>query len=364
MPLSTYAIFESSESELILDHGLTPELKEGELLVKIAFTTLCRSDMYTYTGVRHEHVPTILGHEIVGHIESFGPHTSTQDLRGQNLVIGSKITWAIYASDPHSRSAQRGIPQKAEGLFKYGHERITSESNFHGGLSEYIVLRKNTPIIRLQDDLPDAIAAMINCAVATVSGAMRLAGHIKNQQVLINGAGMLGLIACAMAKVMGAQNILVLDADVARAEMAKNFGADDVAGGEDIAKAIADCVQDDPSGRHRINVLLEFSGIPQAIENTLSTLDIGGVAVWVGATFPQDNIVINAEYIVRRLLTIKGLHNYNAQDLIHAVEFIEQHHMTYDFNRLIARVYPLAQVNDAFRYAVCNNPYRVGIKIN
>ena len=68
MSKSIYARFETTGKKLELIQDVLPELKEGEILVKNTFTTLCRSDLYTYRGVRKEKSPTILGHEITGYI--------------------------------------------------------------------------------------------------------------------------------------------------------------------------------------------------------------------------------------------------------------------------------------------------------
>jgi len=194
---SSFAQFEDSANGFSIRTTLIPELKTGEVLVRNTYTTICRSDIYTFQGKRKEKSPTILGHEIVGKIVALGPDAPFNDLRGQVLKIGDRITWGIYASNPDSAFAKKGIPQKGEDLFKYGHEQITEHSTLHGGLAEYIILRKNTPIIAIQDDaLSNKAASLINCAVATAAGAIRLAGSLENQTVLVNGAGMLGIIAC------------------------------------------------------------------------------------------------------------------------------------------------------------------------
>ncbi|NBO50393.1 MAG: alcohol dehydrogenase, partial [Chitinophagia bacterium] len=202
-----YVAFDDTLRGFRHSSGIIPSLQPHEILVKVLYTTLCRSDIYTYEGRRKEKSPTILGHEIVGIVADFGSSHTRIDLRGNLMRIGDRITWAIYSSDPEDTQSKRGIPQKASDLFKYGHEKITPESNFHGGLSEYIILRKNTPVVLIKDDMPDCVAALINCSVATVSGSFRLAGSMKDKIVLINGAGMLGAIACAMAKHANAQKV-------------------------------------------------------------------------------------------------------------------------------------------------------------
>lgn len=361
---STFAMFEAASQPFQLQTMEVPALAAGELLVEITFTSLCRSDILTYEGKRKEKSPTILGHEIVGIISAFGPDAPVEDLNKQPLYIGDRITWAIYASNPASKYAKKGIPQKAEDLFKYGHEQITTSSHMHGGLSEYIILRKNTPIIRIQPHVSDAVASLINCSVATVAGSLRIAGDVSGKTVLVNGTGMLGTIACAMAKTYGASKVIAVDVLNERAQQTLQWGADFAIGVADFGGDVSLAMAQLPLPNNSVDIVLEYSGQPASMEATLNILDIGGTAIWVGATFPQRDVVINAEKMVRRLLTIKGLHNYNEKDLQKAVAFIEAQCQVFPFEKMIAAVFSLEQTNEAFRYVTAHNPYRVGIQMN
>jgi alcohol dehydrogenase len=358
-----YAVFENSGEDLYFENVAIPDLKEGEILIRNNYCTLCRSDVNTFIGKRREKTPTILGHEIIGIIEGLGPDAPQTDLRGHELKIGDRLTWAIYASHPESYYSLKGMPQKAEGLFKYGHEQITKENNLHGGLSEYTILRKNTPVVFIANDVPDPVAALLNCSVATVAGAIRMVENLDGKTVLISGTGMLGIIACAMAKKGKAALVIASDSDIIRATTARSFGAD-LAIQSDICDHMRQSLNKiKPESTIKIDVVLEFSGVPEAMENTLQMLDIGGSAVWIGATFPQRDLKINAEYVIRNLLSVKGLHNYNEHDFLQGISFIEHHHSSFDFKSLVYDGFPLHKVNEAFRYAIEENPFRVGINL-
>ncbi len=355
------AIFHSHEQPMELKDIPIPVLKPGELLIKIEHATLCRSDLNTFCGKRFEATPTILGHEMMGTLIKFGPDSPQVDLAGQVLQIGDRLSWAIFASDPDSELAQKGIPQKAIDKFKYGHEPLTPSAVLHGGLSQFIILRPHTPIIKISPAIPSSVASIINCAVATVSGALRLAGEIRGKRVLVSGVGMLGIVACAMCQTQGAKDVIALDNNEARLETAKSFGSTLQLRADD---QLGTTLQRLYGKKNPIDLVLEFSGITQAMENTLQVLDFGGTAIWVGATHPQPELRLNAEQIVRHLWTIKGLHNYNRKDFIHAVSFMEKHHADFPFPALIHDAFTLDQVNEAFAYALAVNPYRVGIKIS
>ncbi len=326
-----------------------PALRDGELLVRNDYATLCRSDVTTWLGQRTEATPTILGHEVVGHIAACGPSAPRTDLAGRELAVGHRITWAIYASDPTTELARLGMPQKAPGRCKYGHEPLRDDHGFHGGLAEYTVLRRHTPIVRLDAAIPAEVAAMTNCAVATVAGALRLAGDVTGRTVLVSGVGALGVFACAMAAQRGAR-VFAIDVDPVRAERARSFGA-------------LDCfAAGDPRQLPRGDVVLECSGAPAAIERTMEQLELGGTAIWVGAVMPQRPVQIDAERVVRQLLTVRGLHNYIAADLATAAEFVTQQHTRYPFAQMVQGGFDLSSVDAAFHCAAEQRPLRVGVR--
>lgn len=361
MDTSKIAVFHGAGRPLTLATVPIPPLRAGEILVRIEYTTLCRSDLNTCSGRRIEKTPTILGHEIAGTIVALDPAAPAQDCRGAELQPGQRVTWAIYAANPASPLARLGIPQKAAGLFKYGHELIQPDSTLHGGLAEYCILRRHTPVIRLDPALPLPLTALINCSVATVAGSLRLAGPVAGRNVVIGGAGMLGVIACAMCHCAGAHKIIAVDIDETRLAIARKFGAE-----------FTVLLQpDSPPLKETIGTLcpesvlaaLDYSGAPATMEALINLLGIGGTAVFVGATHPERPLQISAEQLIRNLHTLKGLHNYNETDFIAAVEFMEQNHGQFPFASLIEDKFDLDTVNEAFDCGMKSGAYRVGIRI-
>jgi len=351
------AVFASAERPLQIREAPLPHPGQGEILVRNECATLCRSDLHTFSGKRREKTPTVLGHEIVGRIIAFGPAAVTEDLRGQSLRVGDRVTWSIFASDPGGALARSGMPQKEKDLFKYGHERLTATSTFHGGLSTHTLLRRHTATIKVEESAPAPVMALANCAAATTAGALRLAEGIRDKNVLVSGAGMLGVFACAMCRAAGARRIVAVDPDPPRLEVSRAFGADfGLLPSTDLSTRLGE-----RTDLSEVDVVLEFSGKAEAMEATLRVASVGGVVVWVGATYPQRALSVEAEYVLRRLLTIRGLHNYNREDLVRAVEFIEEQHGQFAFADLVEDRFGLEQVNEAFEYALREHPYRVGI---
>jgi putative phosphonate catabolism associated alcohol dehydrogenase len=358
MRYSKTAVFSRADLPIDIVEIEIPALNAQEILVRNEMATLCRSDLATYCGKRIESSPTILGHEVVGRIAEWGPDAQRVDLRGEKLQVGDRITWAIFASDPASRMAERGMPQKAPGRFKYGHEQLTDHETLHGGLSQYIILRPHTPVIKIREQVPLPVAAVANCAVATMAGALRIAGPIQDRSVLISGSGMLGILSCAMARTAGAARVGVTDVNAERLAIARRFGVDysvQVSGDNHSSSDL-----EIPDGS-LIDVVIETSGVPWAMEKTLELLAVGGIAVWVGAVSPDRPVSLPAERIVRNLISIRGLHNYNSEDFRTAVDFIESCHHRYPIHELIHARFQLEEIHEAFRHAISANPFRVGV---
>ena len=193
------AVFTGPGRPLELREFPVPKPGRGEILVDITCATICGSDAHTYHGRRTEPTPCVLGHEIVGRIVAFGPETPRIDLAGEPLAAGDRITWTLAASCGECFYCRRGLPQKCEHLFKYGHVAIAPGREFTGGFAECCVLRAGTGVMKLPDSIPDALAAPANCAMATVAASLRLAGYLEGATVLVMGCGVLGLNAVAMA---------------------------------------------------------------------------------------------------------------------------------------------------------------------
>ncbi|MGY0425728.1 MAG: alcohol dehydrogenase catalytic domain-containing protein, partial [Polaribacter sp.] len=201
-----------------------PELEDQEIEVKISYTTICTSDLHTYFGRRSSPCPSVLGHEIIGHISKIKTE-NTLDFFGEVLAVGDFITWSIYAFDKTDVMSQKGIPQKSLSLYKYGHQKMSETDVLNGGFATHCILKKGTSIFKLPKHLTPKQAAPLNCTHATIAGALRLAGNLTGKNVLVLGAGMLGLSACAMAAEASAAKVMATDTNSNRLEWAKKFGA-------------------------------------------------------------------------------------------------------------------------------------------
>ncbi|BCU79720.1 alcohol dehydrogenase [Luteolibacter sp. LG18] len=345
-------------------HGLPLELMEfavprpgpGELLVEITCATICGSDVHTWHGRRNEPTPCVLGHEITGRVAGFGEGASRVDLRGVPLHVGDRVTWTLAASCGECFYCKRGLPQKCGSLFKYGHAAISPGREFSGGFAECCILTAGTGVLRLPEELPDAIAAPANCAVATVAAAYRRAEPAEGATVVVIGCGVLGLTACAMAAAAGAEQVIGCDLSAAREEAARAFGA---TGFSDPAR-LREVVLEATHGRGA-DLVLEFSGASQSVATAIEVMRTGATAVIAGTTMPDKPVALDPNDLVRRMLTLKGLHNYAPEDLVTAVDFLATAGMRYPYASLAGGSFALAQVNEAFASANASPGKRVAV---
>lgn len=350
------AVFGGKPGEISLQQLTTPAPVHGEILTRLIGCTLCGSDLHTFTGKRTVPVPTILGHEYVAEILELGAGAPRTDITGQPLGVGDRVTWAIVASCGECFFCHRGLPQKCEHGVKYGHEAFA----FHelvGGLAEHCLLVPGTSIVRLPESLPLEVGCPVSCATATIAAAFEAAGPIAERSVCILGSGLLGLTACAFAKTAGAATVLAVDIDESRLQLARAFGASHTAfppALSEIAKEVTD--------KNGLDVVIELSGATSAFETAWPLLRTGGTVVLVGAVFPGPAVLLHLEHIVRRNLTICGVHNYAPTHLASAVRFMNEHHDKFPFEALVSEWFPLKRAPEAFQRALEPGVVRIGIR--
>src|SRR5262249_40232752 len=153
--MARVVIFHGPGVPLEVRRVAVPEPAGAEVLVRVTCCTLCSSDLHTHAGRRPGLVPAVLGHEIAGRVEAFGPDAPRQDLRGRPLAVGDRLTWSVTAGCGRCFFCADALPQKCEHLFKYGHQQATDARPLVGGLADFVLLQPGTTYLRLPDAVPD-----------------------------------------------------------------------------------------------------------------------------------------------------------------------------------------------------------------
>lgn len=305
-------------SDISLRRVDIPALGAADVLARVRLATVCGSDLHTVSGRRPGPYPSILGHEAVGEVVS-----------GPGLAEGQRIVWSVTVSCGACTRCRAGRSAKCTSVRKTGHEPFDGDWPLSGSYAEHIVLPAGTTIAAVPDRMPDAVAAPAACATATVMATLDAAGPLSGRRILVLGAGMLGLTAVAAGREAGA-DVQVLDRNPARVAQAEAFGAR-------------------RSDDSPVDVAIDYTGSTPAIGAALARLDIGGRLVLAGSVLPADALPVDTETVVRRWLTITGVHNYEPRHLQQAVGFLDRTHDRYPWAALVTAPLPLSRLADALR---------------
>jgi alcohol dehydrogenase len=345
------AVYEAPNTPFLVKEFPLRPAKRGEVLVRVTMSTICRSDIHSYEGRRPNPCPGILGHEIIGVIEEIGEGID-KDMRGDRLKVGDRITWSEYFFDGQCYYREvLDMPQKCLGLRKYGHDLAEEDPHFLGGFAEYCYILPGTWILKLPAELSDEEATPLNCGVATMASVTEAAEIGLGDAVVIQGLGLLGLYGAAMAKARGARCVIGLDSVAARLEAAEKFGADhliDVGSVSEknlIAEVRRLCR---PDGA---DAVIEVCGVPDVIPQGLQMLRAGGRYVLGGLVNPNANVTIDANMLVKRWVTMRGIHNYHPRHLIQALDFVMANRTRFPFKDIVDSKFPLKDLDVAFKKA-------------
>jgi putative phosphonate catabolism associated alcohol dehydrogenase len=326
-------------------------LAPGDVLVQVELATVCGSDRQTVLGHQQAQAPLVLGHEQVGRVVALG-RGGAKTTDGHRVSLGERVVWSVAVPCGRCTRCRRGLPQKCLSLQKYGHERMRRGWELSGGFATHTHILEGTPMVRVPEEIPAAVLAPASCSTASVAAALEAASQIvplEGAVVLVAGAGMLGLTASAMATEAGAR-VVVSDPIPERRRAALAFGAaavaDPYAAGDastTVSAAIAKA-----GGRSAVpTIALELSGNPAAVRTLLGAIDVGGVLVLVGSVTPGPELSVAPEQLVRRLLTIRGVHNYAPRHLEAAVRFLADAWERYPFAEQVAETFRLHEVDRA-----------------
>lgn len=318
-----------------------PEPGDGEVLVRVRLATVCGSDRHTVKGRRSQPCPSVLGHEAVGTVESVGS-SGAADVDGSPLVRGQRVIWSVTVPCRRCDRCLAGFTAKCRRLRKAGHEALDSGWALSGSYAEHVLLPAGTPVAVVPDEVPDAVAAPAACATATVMAVVERAGPLAGRRVGVLGAGMLGLTAACAAADAAAASVDVVDLDPARLGLARRFGAT-----RGYAAVPADAQWD---------VLLEFAGASGPLGLALDRLDTQGTAILAGSVAPDDPVPLDPETVVRRQLTIAGVHNYEPRHLGAALDFLARTSRTRPWADLVDPPLPLARIAELLTGPSGSNP--------
>ena len=327
-----------------------------QILVRVTMATICGSDLHTWRGEMANLGPgsakpagMVPGHEMTGRIEALGAEW-TSDTLGRPLKEGDRVAFSFF--NPCGKCwACLSNTARCPNRYRLRAPADTAP-HFHGAYAEYHVVKPGQWVFKVPDELPDELVAPANCALSQVLYALHRIGIWLGDTVVIQGAGGLGLYATAVAKEMGAGQVVVVDRIPERLALAREFGADVTINLDEVPEEAerVKLVKDLTQGQGA-DVALEVAGVPSIVQEGLDLLRYGGRYCLVGNIVPRVTGEIVPHDIVRLSRQVLGVVGYEGWVLPRALDFLARTRHRYPFHKLVSHCYPLEEINRAFEEA-------------
>jgi threonine 3-dehydrogenase len=267
-----------------------PEIGINDVLIKVLRTGICGTDLHIYSwdawAQRTIPTPMVIGHEFVGEIVEVGSNVA--DFRPGDLVSGEGHL--VCGRCRHCLAGQRHLCVHTQGV----------GVNRTGAFAEYIALPM-TNIWRHAPEIDLDVAAIFDPFGNAVHTA--LAFPSLGEDVLVTGAGPIGIMAAAVVRHAGARHIVITDVNDYRLNLARKLG---VTRALDVRSQRVEDVQRELGMQEGFDVGLEMSGNPAALREMLANMAHGGRIAMLG--IPTEEIAIDWNTLVFNMLTIKGIY--------------------------------------------------------
>lgn len=267
-----------------------PKLGHNDLLIKIRKTAICGTDIHIYNWDEWSQktipVPMVVGHEYVGTVVGIG-----QEVRG--FELGDRVSGEGHITCGHCRNCRAGRTHLCRNTTGVGVDR-------EGAFAEYLVIPAFNAF-KLPDDISDDLASIFDPFGNAVHTALSF--DVVGEDVLITGAGPIGIMAAAVCRHVGARNVVITDVNEYRLDLARQMG---VTRAVNVANESLTDVMSELKMTEGFDVGLEMSGVPSAFNEMLDKLNHGGKVAMLG--IPPGDMRIDWGKVIFKGLVIKGIY--------------------------------------------------------
>lgn len=274
---------------LVLEEVPKPTLRDNEVLIKIVTTSICGTDVHLYEwdawAQKTLPIPSIIGHEFFGRVEEVGAlvkgFKKGDRVSGEGHITCGRCFQCL--------NAQRVLCPNTQGV------GVTR----NGCFAQYLALPEEN-VFRIPEEIPDEVASIFDPLGNAVHTALSF--DLVGKDVLITGAGPIGIMAIPICKKAGARHVVITDLNEYRLELAKKFQptrAVNIAK-EDLKETLKSL------GIDGFDISLEMSGSPQAFKSLPELTTHGGKIVLLGIL--PNEVAINWHPVIFKMLTIKGIY--------------------------------------------------------
>src|SRR5512134_563268 len=267
-----------------------PKVGHNDVMIKVRKTAICGTDMHIYLwdqwAQRTIPVPMAVGHEYVGDIVAIGSEV-------QGFSIGDRVSGEGHITCGYCRNCRAGRRHLCRNTVGVGVNRP-------GAFAEYVVIPAFNAF-KLPAAIDDEIAAILDPLGNAVHTA--LAFDVVGEDVLITGAGPIGIMAAAIVRFIGARNVVITDVNDYRLELARKMGATLAL---NVTRDKLEDAMQQLGMQEGFDVGLEMSGNAAALRDMLRTLHHGGSMAMLG--IPSTEVSVDWNDVVFKGLTIKGIY--------------------------------------------------------
>ncbi|WP_194756154.1 L-threonine 3-dehydrogenase [Aliidiomarina indica] len=279
-----------AEPGLWLTEAEKPEYGYNDLLIKIRKTAICGTDVHIYKWDEWSQntipVGMTVGHEYVGEVAAMG-----DGVRG--FAVGDRVSGEGHITCGHCRNCRAGRRHLCRNTVGVGVNRP-------GAFAEYLVIPADNAF-KLPDSITDEMASIFDPFGNAVHTALSF--DLVGEDVLITGAGPIGIMAAAVARHAGARHVVITDINEYRLSLAEKMGATRAV---DTRKTDLDTVMKDLGMTEGFDVGLEMSGVPVAFNQLLKAMNHGGKVALLG--IPPGDMAIDWNQVIFKGLVIKGIY--------------------------------------------------------
>ncbi|OGO51126.1 MAG: hypothetical protein A2148_07175 [Chloroflexi bacterium RBG_16_68_14] len=332
-----------------------PDPEPDAILIKITMGGVCGSDLHFWRGDSPFFVAftgAVGGHEMTGRVAKLGSNISTDSL-GRPLKEGDRVCYAYFYPCHRCYQCNKGEFAACPDKVRTMAGMPGGPNPFNGAYAEYYYLRPSHWVFKVPDELSDEMVTPVNCALSQVTYGLHLAGLQMGDTLVVQGAGGLGTNACAVAKEMGADQVIAIDGLPGRLELAKQFGADHTIDINELKTPPerAQRVMELTGGRGA-DVVAELVGLPAAVPEGLQMTRSGGTYLVIGNISIGQTVSIDPSALVLGSRRIVGAIHYDPWVIPEALDFLVRTRTKYPHEEVVSHdKYQLDEINRAFEEA-------------
>jgi len=305
-----------------------PAMGHNDLLIKINKTAICGTDIHIYNWDEWSQktipIPMVVGHEYAGEVVDIG-----QEVKG--FAIGDRVSGEGHITCGYCRNCRGGKTHLCRNSIGVGVDRP-------GSFAEYLVIPAYNAF-KLPAEISDDLAAIFDPFGNAVHTALSF--DLVGEDVLITGAGPIGIMAAAVAKHVGARHVVITDVNPYRLELALKMGATRAI---DVSKTKLSDVMNELKMTEGFDVGMEMSGVPKAFTDMLNNMNNGGKIAMLG--IPSANMSIDWSQVIFKGLTIKGVYGREMFETWYKMASLIQSGL--DLTPIITHHFPIHEFQQGF----------------